>query len=199
MKSKSNENYQQILAAGYQLISVKGFNHVGLAEILKVANVPKGSFYYYFKSKEHFGEELINDYFSDYLASIDQLFSDVTLSSYDRLMTYWQQWADTQSTPCNEKKCLVVKLGAEVSDLSESMRIALQKGANSVIEKIAQCIQSGVEDKSIDPNIQDHMAESLYHLWLGASVVAKMKKDKTPLLSALSTTTLILSNNVIKK
>jgi len=194
MKSKSNENYQQILAAGYQLIAVKGFNYVGLSEILKVANVPKGSFYYYFKSKEHFGEELITDYFSEYLTSIDSLFNNDKMTGYERLMTYFQGWANTQSTPCNEKKCLVVKLGAEVSDLSEPMRIALEKGAAGVIAKISQCIQVGVKDGTIDPDIQDQMADSLYHLWLGASVVAKLQKNEAPLLSALSTSTLILSS-----
>jgi TetR/AcrR family transcriptional repressor of nem operon len=195
MKAKTNENYQQILTAGYQLIAVKGFSHVGLSEILKTANVPKGSFYYYFKSKEHFGEELINDYFSEYLLSIDTLFTNSELTGYGRLMEYWQRWSDTQSTPCNDKKCLVVKLGAEVADLSEAMRIALQNGANHVIDKISACIDVGVNDGSINPNIQPHMAESLYHLWLGASIVAKLQKDEKPLSSALVTTKLILGTN----
>ena len=196
MKSKNNENYQQILAAGYQLIATKGFNNVGLSELLKIAEVPKGSFYYYFKSKEHFGEELIKDYFSRYLLTIDALFTNCKLSGYERLMKYWLTWAETQGTSCTEKKCLVVKLGAEVADLSEPMRIALQSGAKSVTEKIALCVQVGIDDGSIDPNIQLHMADSLYHLWLGASIVAKLQKDKMPLTSALTTTKLILGNNI---
>ncbi len=198
MKSKNNENYQQILAAGYQLIATKGFNNVGLSELLKIAKVPKGSFYYYFKSKEHFGEELIKDYFASYLLTIDALFTNSELSGYERLMQYWLAWAETQGTHCTEKKCLVVKLGAEVADLSEPMRIALQNGAKSVTDKIALCVQVGVIDGSIDPDIQPHMADSLYHLWLGASIVAKLQKDKTPLTSALTTTKLILGNNIPK-
>lgn len=196
MKSKNNENYQQILATGYQLIATKGFNNVGLSELLRVAKVPKGSFYYYFKSKEHFGEELIKDYFANYLLTINALFTNSKFSGYERLMQYWLTWAETQGTSCTDKKCLVVKLGAEVADLSEPMRIALQSGAKSVTEKIALCVQAGIKDGSIDPNIQPHMADSLYHLWLGASIVAKLQKDKMPLTSALTTTKLILGNNV---
>ena len=197
MKAKTNENYQQILAAGYQLIAVKGFNHVGLSEILKTANVPKGSFYYYFKSKEHFGEQLIKDYFEEYLLSIEELFDNNQLNGYDKLMKYWQRWADTQSMPCNTKKCLVVKLGAEVADLSESMRIVLQTGASSVVDKISLCIEVGVKDGSINANIQSHMAESLYQLWLGASIVSKLQKNEKPLLSALITTKTILGINTV--
>ena len=45
-----------ILDCGERLIASKGFVGVGLSEILTVANVPKGSFYHYFSSKERFGE-----------------------------------------------------------------------------------------------------------------------------------------------
>ena len=51
MKTDLNETRQHILDTGYQLIAAKGFTGVGLAEILKTAKTPKGSFYYYFKSK----------------------------------------------------------------------------------------------------------------------------------------------------
>lgn len=36
--------------------------------------MPKGSFYHYFKSKEQFGQALLEDFFSTYLARIDTLF-----------------------------------------------------------------------------------------------------------------------------
>jgi TetR/AcrR family transcriptional repressor of nem operon len=60
-----------ILAAGQRIIGRKGFSAVGLTEILDGAGVPKGSFYHYFKSKDAFGEALLNAYFEDYLAEID--------------------------------------------------------------------------------------------------------------------------------
>ena len=41
-----------ILRTGQQLIACKGFAGVGLTEMLKAAEIPKGSFYYYFESKE---------------------------------------------------------------------------------------------------------------------------------------------------
>ena len=38
-----------------QIIRKKGFNNTGIQEILQSAGVPKGSFYFYFKSKERSG------------------------------------------------------------------------------------------------------------------------------------------------
>ena len=59
---------RKILEHGARLVHMKGFNHTGIQEILEVAGVPKGSFYFYFKSKEEFGLELV-DY---HLARFDQ-------------------------------------------------------------------------------------------------------------------------------
>jgi TetR/AcrR family transcriptional repressor of nem operon len=52
-----------ILDMGAQIVHQKGFNATGIQEVLNAAAVPKGSFYFYFKSKEEFGLQLI-DHFS---------------------------------------------------------------------------------------------------------------------------------------
>ena len=41
-----------ILEHAARIIREKGFNNTGIQEILQSANVPKGSFYFYFKSKD---------------------------------------------------------------------------------------------------------------------------------------------------
>ena len=43
---------RHILETGQAIMGGKGFSAVGLTEILNAAGVPKGSFYYYFKSKD---------------------------------------------------------------------------------------------------------------------------------------------------
>ena len=72
-QKKSDLTRQKILTSGRALISKHGFGAVGLARILKESGVPKGSFYYYFPSKEAFGHALLTDYVADYLARIDAL------------------------------------------------------------------------------------------------------------------------------
>lgn len=37
----------------------RGYAAVGLTEVLREAHVPKGSFYYYFDSKDTFGEAMM--------------------------------------------------------------------------------------------------------------------------------------------
>ncbi len=54
---------EKFFQVGSRIVHRKGFNHTGILELLKAANVPKGSFYFYFKNKEDFGLQLI-DYFA---------------------------------------------------------------------------------------------------------------------------------------
>ena len=55
---------EKILETGAQIVRRKGFNNTGLIEVLKETGVPKGSFYFYFSSKEQFGLALIDVYTS---------------------------------------------------------------------------------------------------------------------------------------
>ncbi len=94
----------------------KGFSAVGLNEVLRAAGVPKGSFYHYFSSKDAFGQALLEAYFDESLDELENVLQQQDLSMGDRLMHYWQHWADSQMDADPNGKCLVVKLGAEVPD-----------------------------------------------------------------------------------
>lgn len=193
MKIESQQTRQHIIDSGYSLISSKGFSNVGLSQILKFADVPKGSFYHYFKSKEQFGEEIINSYFKGYLSSIDELFEPRHGTGLERLMSYWLRWQKTQSDCSIDQKCLVVKLSAEVADLSESMRLALDKGSSAVITRLAECIQAGIEDGSLPTMQADITAETLYQLWLGASLKNKLSRDQNAIERVLQVTKALLA------
>lgn len=197
MKIENKDTKQQILDTGYRLMVSKGFSSVGLAEILASAGVPKGSFYYYFKSKEQFGKEVIHNYFSQYMIVLDEILSNSTGQAYDRLIDYWERWVDTQSSECDERKCLVVKLSAEVADLSEPMRQVLLQGSMEVIERIALCIEEGGKDDSVVEIDPRSSAESLYTMWLGASLLSKLQQNSNALLHAMKTTKSVLKNNTV--
>lgn len=195
MKTKTNETRQHILQTGYELIVAKGFTSVGLSQLLKHAEVPKGSFYHYFKSKEQFGEALIEDYFSQYMVRLKGLFEDDNLSANERLLTYWRRWIEISQGACGAERCLVVKLSAEVSDLSEPMRLALHKGANDITGAIADCIELGIKDGSIKVTDSHDAAVSLYQLWLGTSVLYKLSKDPKGMMNTLRKTERFLQGN----
>ena len=197
-----------ILRCGERLISAKGFVGVGLTEILAEAGVPKGSFYHYFGSKERFGEALLAQYMERYLSQMDALLAPDTQGTCarDRLMRYWSSWNVSQCGPDegdesgaggagavgNEaagSKCLVVKLSAEVADMSEPMRLALRQGTDDIVQRLAQCLQACVAEGSVPQTIAPAAAAlSLYQMWLGASLLSKLRRDGSALEHALHTT-----------
>ena len=184
---------QHILDTGHRLIAGKGFSSVGLNEILGSAGVPKGSFYHYFESKEQYGQALLEDYFDRYLAGIAALLEAEGGSGRERLMQYWQQWLDSQCDACTESKCLVVKLSAEVSDLSDAMRLTLRDGTERVVAMIATLIERGVADGSLPRLEPQSTAQMLYQLWLGASLLGKLHRNADAQNNAMNFTRNLLT------
>jgi len=178
-----------IIAVGQRLIGSKGFSAVGLNEILSEAGVPKGSFYHYFGSKDAFGVALLESYFEEYLSELDRTLAQPDLSMARRLTDYWRIWQETQSFHDCEGKCLAVKLGAEVADMSEAMRAALNRGTAAIVSRLARAIEAGGAEGSLaisgDPQ---QIAQSLYQLWLGASIMVKIVRNVQPFETAMTTT-----------
>jgi TetR/AcrR family transcriptional repressor of nem operon len=184
---------ENILATGQRLMAGKGFSAVGLSEILAEAGVPKGSFYHYFGSKDAFGEALLDNYFEDYLADLDSTLAQPGLTMAQRLLNYWQAWQDTQSFLDCQGKCLAVKLAAEVADLSEAMRLAIRRGTSGIVSRLAGAIEAGVTEGSLSiEGDAENVAQSLYQLWLGASVMVKIGRNTEPFDTAMLTTQRIL-------
>jgi TetR/AcrR family transcriptional repressor of nem operon len=185
---------RKILETAEQIIGQKGFSAVGLNEVLQAAKVPKGSFYHYFSSKDAFGEALLEFYFESYLAGMDRIFQQPGISEAEKLMSYWQHWINNQTHQQGFGKCLAVKLGAEVADLSDAMRHSLERGTAGIIQRLAAAISRGLEQGSIavagDPQ---NVASRLYQMWLGASVMAKITRSAQPFDEALAGTSQLLA------
>jgi len=186
IESSHTDTREHLLATGEALSMHLGFTGMGLTELLKTAVVPKGSFYHYFKSKEAFGEAMIKRYFEKYDAHLEALFSNPKGNQRQHLLSYYAQ---TISNFCSSEchtACLAVKVSGEVSDLSESMRHALELGTSKVINRLQRALEKGVEEGSLSiPFSAAVAAEALYALWLGASLRAKIKHSVTPLSAAM--------------
>lgn len=185
---------QGILNVGQRIMAAKGYSAVGLNEILAEAGVPKGSFYHYFGSKDAFGEAILESYFHDYLADLDQTLGQPGLTMAQRLMNYFQIWQDTQSFLDCQGKCLAVKLGVEVADLSEAMRAVLKRGTSGITDRLGRAIEAGTAEGSLKVSADpDAVAQSLYQLWVGASVMVKIARSTQPFATAMTTTQHILN------
>ena len=170
-------------------MSKRGYTAVGINEIVAVAGVPKGSFYHYFPSKDAFGEQVMRSYFDDYLGQMDHIIGRADLDAAGKLLEYWRYWYVNETQATDRPKCLAVKLGAEVADLSEPMRQALEDGTAAIIDRITGMIDERFQDEP-QPLYGSavSVARSMYDLWLGASVRAKIDRSPSALDNAMACT-----------
>jgi TetR/AcrR family transcriptional repressor of nem operon len=178
---------ERILDAAEDLMLAKSFHSVGLNEILSAVKVPKGSFYHYFQSKEHFGVELLKHYVADASAYKRRALLSTQLAEdpYERLMAYF----DMNIAKCFESNCgcscLVAKLCSEVASFSDDMRAVLADGMREwrgFLEKlVVEGQESGSMRKDLDPVAT---ATVLQDLWMGASQRSQVERSVAPLRSA---------------
>nr|VUD30669.1 transcriptional regulator [Raoultella sp. NCTC 9187] len=151
-KHSECDTREHILATGEQLCMHRGFTGMGLSELLKTAEVPKGSFYHYFRSKEAYGVALLEHHYAGYLQRLVEHFAHGEGNYRDRLLAYYQH---TLTQFCQQgiiSGCLTVKLSAEVCDLSESMRTEMDKGASQIITLLGEALEKGRQGR--EPGFQ---------------------------------------------
>jgi len=116
-----------IVLAGLDIILSKGFNATGVEAILKQANVPKGSFYNFFSSKEEFGLAIIDRYVSDTGEFFCPILIDESLPPMERVRKSFEILiARFESNDCS-KGCLLGNLSLEMSDQYEKIRQRLEQ------------------------------------------------------------------------
>ncbi|RCX04493.1 MULTISPECIES: TetR/AcrR family transcriptional regulator [Kosakonia] len=196
-RNTEHDTREHLLATGEQLCMHRGFTGMGLSELLKTAEVPKGSFYHYFRSKEAFGVALLERHYAAYHQRLAAHFASGPGNYRDRLLAYYQETLRQFSQQGIISGCLTVKLSAEVCDLSEDMRSAMDKGAGGVIALLADTLEKGRNDRSL--TFQGEaltQAQVLYSLWLGANLQAKISRSALPLESALAHANSIIATPV---
>lgn len=186
-KQTEYDTREHLLVTGEHLCMQRGFTGMGLSELLKTAGVPKGSFYHYFRSKEAFGVAMLERHFAGYHQRLAVHFDTGPGNYRDRILAYYQETLNQFRQQGIISGCLTVKLSAEVCDLSEDMRTAMDQGAGKIMAILAQALEKGRDRHCLtfvgEPLQQ---AQILYALWLGANLQAKISRCATPLENALA-------------
>lgn len=177
-----NETRRALLDVGTDIMLEKGYNNTGIQEILNTLQVPKGSFYHYFESKENFALEIIRHFDETYSANLMRSLRNPQLTPLMRLKDYCDaSRAKLESQGCR-RGCLIGNLSQEMADQSEVLRKEL---ANVMIKwrrLFAECIEEGQKSGDIKASwAPEAIAELFLSGWSGAVTRAKSIKTTEPL------------------
>ena len=173
---------ERIVQVGADIIHHKGFNHTGLQEILQAAEVPKGSFYNYFKNKEDFGLQVV-DYFVNYFDALAKnVLEDNSASPLKRIEKLLDLFIDYFQSEGYARGCPIGNLSQEMGDLSPAFREKLKYA----IDQMVQCYAKALIEAQIAEEIPENLdvREAAYFLvssWHGALMRMKIVKDPDPL------------------
>jgi TetR/AcrR family transcriptional repressor of nem operon len=185
----------QLLDAGIEIMLEKGYNNTGIMEVLHSTGVPKGSFYYYFDSKEDFGLQIINHFDQVVQAKLSATLGDTTKTPRERLQAYCDAGIEMLQQNACRKGCLIGNLSQEMADQSEVFRNRLQEIMLDWRAKFADCIRQAQSANEISKEFDaDDLAEFLQSGWSGAVMRAKTMKSTEP----MHTFSKILFDSVLK-
>jgi TetR/AcrR family transcriptional repressor of nem operon len=176
---------QALLRQGVTMLLERGFNDLGLADVLAATGVPKGSFYHHFKSKEDFGLQAIDLYMEEVHAGLDVCLGDVTLPPLQRVRRFFELSAEKYGTE-GYLGCLLGGLGQELSGVSEAFRRKVEACFTEIARRITGPLSEAVERGELPPGTNaGAMAELLVNCWEGAALRTRLRRDPAPLLEML--------------
>lgn len=171
-----------LIRTGVAVLTEKGYSSVGIDELLRQAQVPKGSFYHYFESKEAFGQVLIAAY-ADYFASkLNRWFLDAETPPLQRLRNFIRDARDGMEKYDFRRGCLVGNLGQEMGTLPESFREQLEQVFQDWQARTAACLRVAQQHGEIPKRLDcEALSEFFWIGWEGAVLRSKLERSPQPL------------------
>ena len=169
---------EDIVEAGYNLMYLNGYSNTGIKEITNAVDIPKGSFYNHFSSKEEFGIAVIDHYRATFMQGVRQLLVDKSISAYQRLVDLLDLSIEKAEVEYSCKMgCLVGNFSQELGDINDRFASTLTDAFGDMKSYYVACIQEAKDDNTIKSNYTSiELADFLINTWQGGLI--RMKTDR---------------------
>jgi TetR/AcrR family transcriptional regulator, transcriptional repressor for nem operon len=172
------ETVDNILEIGTSLVLKKGYNNIGIQEVLNTAKIPKGSFYYYFKSKEDFGLQLIKYYSEHSLKVLNRYLNNPKKNPKERIISFFNDMKNIYSNNGYTEGCLLGNCSLELSDISETFSHVIASELDNWQQCFEKCIAEGQQSGHIsNKELAKDLANFILSGWEGALLRMKSSKN----------------------
>jgi len=180
--TQKNTNRDKLLDKGMALLMAQGYHGTGLKEILDEAQIPKGSFYNYFASKEEFAAAVIQHYIEPYIDQLGRHMQNPELDALGALSRYFTESIVELEQNGLKGGCLLGNLTGEIGDTSEVCRKALKWAFNRYRDVLESGLAQAQRQGAVRTDIPAHiLADLLANAWQGALLRMKIEQSSAPL------------------
>jgi len=168
-----------IIAAAARIIHVKGYTATSLDDVLRESAVGKGNFYYYFKSKEDLGYEILDRAIRSFLErTLDPCFADPDADRLEQIRCFLDRLLQAERERNCIGGCPIGNLASELSDVHEGFRAKLSGVFTRWGERLTQALQEGQARGEVSRGCDPVAAGRFLVASLeGAMLMTKVRKD----------------------
>jgi TetR/AcrR family transcriptional repressor of nem operon len=171
-----------LLQVGLRRIRSMGYASTGVQEILDEADVPKGSFYHHFASKEAFANEVLKLYVRGENERAEKILRDGKAAPLKRLRRYFEELIAVYGPTANISGCLIGNLSLEMADHSDSIQSLLHLSFSNWQAGIAGVLQEAIDRRDLAPSSKpQELAAFLLNSYEGALLRSKADRSGRPL------------------
>jgi len=176
------ESREEVIRQGTAILTERGFVATGIDEVLKRSGVPKGSFYHYFKSKQEFGEAVLENYLRFLGKKLDRTLGDKTLAPLDRLHAFVEEAKRGLGKYDFRRGCMVGNLGQELGGIDDGFRARLEAAFRVWEGRFAECLRDAIQAGHLPQDADaDRLARFFWIGWEGAILRSKLMRSAEPL------------------
>jgi TetR/AcrR family transcriptional regulator, transcriptional repressor for nem operon len=181
-KTSAKPTRDHLIDVGLELMRRHGYGATGLQEILRAAEVPKGSFYHHFGSKEEFTSAVIERYVSLEAEHCCEILGSTRQAPLKRLRRYFEDLIRTAGQAAPIQGCLLGSLSLEVAGASLLLQGCLSSSFTqwqaAITGVLSEAVEKGDLPKSTRP---DSLAGFVLNSWEGALLRSQAEKSDAPL------------------
>jgi TetR/AcrR family transcriptional regulator, transcriptional repressor for nem operon len=181
-KTASTSTRDHLIDVGLRLMRMHGYGATGLQEILHAADVPKGSFYHHFGSKEEFTAAVIERYVTLAAEHCQQVLGNTRQEPLKRLRRYFEDLVRMAGQTAAIQGCLLGSLSLEVAGASPLLQGRLSSSFAFWQAGVAKVLQEAVEKGDLPKSIKpEALAGFVLNSWEGALLRSQADKSDAPL------------------
>ncbi len=172
-----------LLEIGTNLLHKQGYHATGIKDIADAAGILKGSFYNYFKGKEAFCKEALENYGQKSYEQTKSILENQGLSPLTRLKTLFSYRINFMISDQNcTKGCFLGNTGQELAESNANLRTLIDASLIKENELFVNCLKEAQDSKEIRSSLDpDKGAQFINLSWQGALLRMKTSGDEQPL------------------